>query len=87
MPHIITDKRHLASKGVVRVYFFTEALAEFQLVNDSTNLGSQDSCMLYMLGLKLLLRQLSRLPQWYMPLARPVEIAHFSPALNSKQTL
>ena len=31
-----------------RVYFFTEALAEFQHVNctDSTNLGCQESCML-----------------------------------------
>ena len=41
-----------ASKGVARVYFFTEAPAEFQhhshecKLHDSMNSGSQESCML-----------------------------------------
>ena len=40
------------------VFFLTKALADF--LHDSMNLGSQDSCMHAMLGLKLLLRQLPR---------------------------
>ena len=55
------------SKGVARVYFFTEAPAEFQH-------HSHLNCMMYefgksrelhaLLGLKPLLRQLPQLPQW-----------------------